>query len=250
MRKPLYQVPLFNRIMRPLMRPVFRLLFHILSEVHISGRQNIPRRGAYLVAINHVSLYDPAFALAFWPKALEAAGAVEIWSRPGQNLLVRLYGGIPVHRGQLDRQVIEKMTAALQSGRPLLIAPEGGRSHAPGMQRAFPGVAYLHEKTGVPVLPVGIVGTTDDFFQRAIRWERPRLEMHIGRPLQLPPITGRGETRRRERQRNADLIMLAIASLLPPEYQGIYGPGFDPETAPPFDGDRATNPEPFEYVRG
>lgn len=233
-RQQPYRLPLFNRVMRPIMRPLFRLLFHLLAEIQITGRENIPRRGAYLVAINHVSLYDPAFALAFWPKPLEAAGAIEIWSRPGQSLLVRLYGGIPVHRGQLDRQVIEKMTAALRTGRPLLIAPEGGRSHTPGMQRAYPGAAYLHEVTGVPVLPVGIVGTTDDFFQRAKRLERPRLEMHIGRPLQLPPVSGKGEARRRQRQRNADLIMLAIAALLPPEYQGIYGPGFDPETAPPF----------------
>ncbi|MEJ2601046.1 MAG: hypothetical protein P8Z00_22130, partial [Anaerolineales bacterium] len=39
-----------------------------------------------------------------------------IWERPGQNILIRLYGGIPVHRGDYDRNLIETMLAVLKSG--------------------------------------------------------------------------------------------------------------------------------------
>jgi hypothetical protein len=46
--------------------------------------------------------------------------------------------------------------------------------------------------------------------------------MNIGKPLRLPPLSGKGEERRRERQRNADLVMAQIARLLPGEYRGIY----------------------------
>jgi len=90
------------------------------------------------------------------------------------------------------------------------------------MQRALPGAAYIVEKTGVPVLPVGIVGTTDDFFARAIRMHRPTIEMRIGKPLILPPVEGKGAARREALQANADQIMLAIAALIPPEYHGVY----------------------------
>jgi 1-acyl-sn-glycerol-3-phosphate acyltransferase len=210
------------RLARRLMRPVFRGVFHLLSRVHLTGLQNIPPRGPYIVAINHISLYEPPFILAFWPVPLEAAGAVDIWERPGQAALARWYGGIPVHRGEYDRALLETMLSALRSGRPLVIAPEGGRSHTPGLRPALPGVAYLVEVARVPVLPVGIVGTTDDFLRRALRFERPQLEMRIGAPLNLPPVEGKGEARRQARQRNADQIMLAIAALLPSEYQGVY----------------------------
>src|SRR5512143_2123825 len=102
-----YQVPLPNRLLRPILRPAFRTLLHILSPITITGRQNIPKNGPYITAINHVSLYEAPFIVAFWPTPLEVMGAVEIWSKPGQNILVRMYGGLQVHRGQYDRQVLE-----------------------------------------------------------------------------------------------------------------------------------------------
>jgi 1-acyl-sn-glycerol-3-phosphate acyltransferase len=114
------------------------------------------------------------------------------------------------------------MIAALNSGKPLLLAPEGRRSHDGGMHRGLPGVAYIVDKTSVPVLPVGIVGTTDDFFDRAIRMKKPRSEIRIGKLLVLPPVEGKGAARRAALQANTDQIMLAIAALLPPEYRGVY----------------------------
>jgi len=217
-----YSVPLANRLLRGVFRPIFRLIFYLLSDVKITGKENIPHSGAYLITINHISLFEAPLMAAFWPSAPEAAGAVEIWDRPGQSILVRLYGGIQVHRGEFDRQALESIIAALNSGRPLLLAPEGRRSHAPGMQRALPGAAYIIEKTGAPVLPVGIVGTTEDFFDRAIRMHRPTIEMRIGKPIHLPPVEGKGATRRAALQANADRIMLAIAALVPAEYRGVY----------------------------
>lgn len=217
-----YPVPLHNRVMRRFFRTGFRLLFHLLSPVKITGREHVPPRGGYLIAINHVSTYDPPFAIAFWPVAPEAVGAVEIWSRPGQSQLARLYGVIQVHRREYDRSLLETMLAALQAGRPLVIAPEGGRSHQPGLRQGMPGIAYIAEKAGVPVIPVGIIGTTRDYFQRARQGLRPPLEMRIGEPLRLPPLPAQGAERRAALQKNTDLVMVRLAALLPEEYRGIY----------------------------
>jgi 1-acyl-sn-glycerol-3-phosphate acyltransferase len=104
----------------------------------------------------------------------------------------------------------------------LLIATEGGRSHVPGLRPGLPGVAYVVDKVKVPVVPVGIVGSTEDFFRRFRSGKRNHLEMHIGAPVRLPPIEGRGETRRSALQHNVDLIMVHIAALLPQEYRGVY----------------------------
>jgi 1-acyl-sn-glycerol-3-phosphate acyltransferase len=217
-----YRLPFSTRLLRVFLRPLFRGLFHLLSRVRITGKENVPASGAYLITINHVSLFEPPFALAFWPVAAEGAGAVDIWDRTGQSLLVRLYGGIPVHRGEYDRKLIDTLLSVLKAGRPLLIAPEGGRTHTLAMRRALPGTAYLADLAGVPVIPVGVVGTSDDFLERALHGHRPEIEMRIGPPFRLPPINGKGEQRRNARQENADLIMRKIAALLPPEYQGVY----------------------------
>ena len=207
---------------RPLVRVVLRLLFYILAPVKIAGRKNVPLRKPYIAVINHVSLFEAPFIGAFWPEQLEVIGASDVWDRPGQNILARLWGGIPVHRGDYDRAAVNSVLSALRSGSPLLIAPEGGRSHAPGLRQAKPGVSYIAEQTGLPVIPVGIVGTTDDFWKKASKGKRPQLEMHIGKPFHLPPVEGKGMERRESRQRNADLVMRHIAGLLPEGYRGIY----------------------------
>jgi 1-acyl-sn-glycerol-3-phosphate acyltransferase len=218
----IYRVPLRFRILRPLLKTLFRGIFRGLARIRITGKENIPYRRPYIAAINHVSIYDPPFVAAFWPEEPEIIGAIDVFGKPGQGQLLRLYGVIPVHRGDYDRPLITRLISILRSGRPLLIAPEGARSHEPGMLRAKPGVAYLAEKTNVPVLPVAVTGTTEDFWRRASRAQRPLLEMRIGKPITLPPITARGTEKHAARQRNADLVMSYLAGLLPEEYRGVY----------------------------
>ena len=217
-----YRLPLRNRLARAIMRPIFRGIFHVLSEVKITGRENVPYGKPYVAAINHVSLYDPPFAVAFWPEDIEAMGASVIWQKPGQNILIRLFGGIPVHREQFDRGLFSTVLDVLNSGRPLLIAPEGGRTRVTAMRRAKPGIAYIIDQARVPVLPVGIIGTTTDYWQLASHGKRPHLEMRIGCPIELHPLSGRGEQLRAARQQNADLVMRHIAGLLPENYRGVY----------------------------
>ena len=207
---------------RPFLRVALRILFHILGPVKITGRENVPFGKPYILAINHVSVFDPPFTGVFWPEQVEAMGAAEVWGKPGQNILARLWGGIQVHRGEYDRAMFETVLAVLRTGYPLLIAPEGGRSHTPGLRVAKPGIAYLAEQSGLPVIPVAIVGTTDDFWHKATKGKRPQLEMHIGKPILLPAVEGKGEARRLSRQQNADLVMRVIAGMLPEEYRGVY----------------------------
>ncbi len=217
-----YHLPLRFKLVRPLLKVIFQGLFRVLARIRITGSENVPRGKPYVVAMNHVSIYDPPFVAAFWPEELEIIGAIDVFGKPGQGQLLRLYGVIPVHRGDYDRTLLTKIISILKSGRPLLIAPEGARSHDTAMRRARPGIAYIVEKTGVPVLPVGLIGTTEDFWQRARRGEKPPLEMRIGKPVTLPPITAAGTDKHAARQQNADLVMSYLAGLLPEEYRGAY----------------------------
>ena len=217
-----YRVPLKFKISRPILKAVVRGIFHVLGRVKITGKENIPYGKPYVAAMNHVSIFDPPFVGAFWPENMEIIGASDVFEKPGQGQLLRAYGVIPVHRGDYDRSLFAKIISVIEAGYPLLIAPEGGRSHVTAMRRAKPGIAYIVEKTKVPVLPVGIVGTTEDYFKRAMRRENPPLEMHIGKPITLPEITAKGTKKHEARQVNSDLVMHYLAGLLPEEYRGVY----------------------------
>jgi len=217
-----YFVPTSIQLARKVLRPMFRLVFHTLSRVRITGLENVPKSGAYLIAFNHISIIDPPLVVAFWPIAPEVMGAAEVWDRPGQSLLARWYGGIPVHRNQFDRQLIDTALSVLRSGYPLVIAPEGERSHTPGMQPAHRGVAFLMNKANVPVVPVGVVGSTEDFLDRALKRQRPEIEMRIGQPIVFSSVDQPLISQREARQQNTDTVMTHIAALLPPSYRGYY----------------------------
>jgi 1-acyl-sn-glycerol-3-phosphate acyltransferase len=217
-----YRVPFRFRLSRPILRALFRGIFHILGRVKVTGREHVPLGAPYVAAMNHVSIFDPPLAASFWPEALEIIGASDVFARPGQAQILRAYGVMPVHRGDYDRALMDWVLRVIRAGRPLLIAPEGGRSHVTAMRRAKPGIAYIVEETRVPVVPVALVGTTDDFWKRARRGEKPALEMRVGKPFRLPPIEARGAARHEARQRNADLVMSRLAGLLPEEYRGEY----------------------------
>jgi 1-acyl-sn-glycerol-3-phosphate acyltransferase len=223
-QQPSYTVPLKNRLFRVLLAPPIALLFRLMFHVRIIGRENVPAKGAYIIAFNHVSLFEPPLLLAFWPTFPEAVAGADVFERKVVKFFVRGYGALAVRRGEYDRKIIEDTLWVLESQRPLLIAPEGGRSHTPGLRQARAGVAYLMDRARVPVVPVGVVGTSDDMVKPALRGKRPALEIRIGKPFNLPPIEGRGEDRRTARQANADLVMRHIAGLLPPEYWGEYKP--------------------------
>jgi 1-acyl-sn-glycerol-3-phosphate acyltransferase len=217
-----YRVPFHIQVNRIYLRFGIRTLFNILGRVKVVGKENIPLGKAYVIAMNHISIFDPPLVVSFWPEQPEVIGAADVFEKKGQGTILSLYGVIPVHRGDYDRVLLEKILAILKMGRPLVIAPEGGRSHEPAMKRAMPGIGYIIEHAQVPVVPVGLVGTTDDFWQRSKRGEKPQLEMRIGKPIIFQVITEKGAQRREARQKNADLVMRHVASLLPEEYHGVY----------------------------
>lgn len=222
--RPPYRVALKHRLFRSVFAWMFRQLFRILCRIEIVGLENVPKPSAYIIAYNHISNFEPPFLLAFWPHFPEAVAGADVFDRSFVKFIVRGYGAIPVRRGEYDRQVIDDMLWVLASNKPLMIAPEGGRGHKPGLRPARAGVAYLTDRARVPVVPVGIIGTYDNMLHDALRGKRPRLAIRVGKPFGLPPISGQGEQRRAARQANADLVMRHIAAVLPEEYWGAYTP--------------------------
>ncbi len=217
-----YKIPLHIKIKRVFLLSAFRMLYRTLGRVKVTGQENVPIGTPYVIAMNHISIFDPPLVVSFWPEKPEVIGAADVFEKKGQGLILSIYGVIPVQRGGYDRVLLEKILAILKVGRSLVIAPEGARSHVPAMKRAMPGIGYIIEHAQVPVIPVGLVGTTDDFWRRSMRGEKPQLEMHIGKPIIFPAVTEKGTKRREARQQNADLVMRHIAGLLPEEYHGVY----------------------------
>jgi 1-acyl-sn-glycerol-3-phosphate acyltransferase len=92
------------------------------------------------------------------------------------------------------------------------------------MQSAWPAVSRYVEKAGVTLLPVGITGS-----ERLVPIGEERVHptlvvARIGEPLVSSSIWERAKSKRRLVM---DVVGLRIARLLPPPYQGVYGPDGD-----------------------
>jgi 1-acyl-sn-glycerol-3-phosphate acyltransferase len=191
-----------------------------LTRVSISGRDNIPRDGAYIVTPNHISIFEPPLIASFWPRELEIAAAVEVLEKPFQSQIMRLYGTIHVHRGRLDRSLIRALLGRLADGLPVLIFPEGTRTHHPGLVEGNTGAVYLAAKAGVSIIPVGITGT-NRLWELIKRGQRPKITISIGPAIHVPNLD-KGTDRKTSLQMHTRELMKAIANLLPEDYRGLY----------------------------
>jgi len=215
-----YSVPIGNRIGRTILRFIGRqILYPLFSRPEISGFENVPEMSGYIIAFNHLSIFDPPFLICHWPYPPEWIGAAEVFREKDKKLFATMYGGISLDRDHYDRQALTKAEEVLKSGYPLMMAPEMRITRQPGMRKARPGISFLAYRTGVQILPVGITGTPPNFIQEVMKLKRPKVTMRVGRLISLPKI---GENRKADMQRNADIVMANIARLLPEEYRGYY----------------------------
>jgi 1-acyl-sn-glycerol-3-phosphate acyltransferase len=209
-----------DAMLRRILRFLIRWLFRILTRFEVQGQGHIPAEGGLLIAVNHLSRFDPLAVFCLIDRQrLTGLVADKYQHHPIIAPVVRFVDGIWINREEADFHALRKATEYLQSGGILGIAPEGTRSSERGLIAPKTGVAYLADKGGVPVLPVAIIGT-DMILESWRRLRRPRVQVRIGEPFRLPPLERK--TRAVQLQENTDAIMLCIAAMLPPEYRGVY----------------------------
>jgi len=201
-------------------RAVLKLIQLLLARLTVTGREHIPARGPYLVAVNHMSVADTPILLIAFPPLAWRFFAGEKWQDHWlYGPLMGWLGGIYINRGEVDRRALGEALNALKNGAVFGLAPEGQRSYVGYLQPAKDGAAYLASRAGVPIVPVGLVNS-DALFSNVKRLHRTRLEVHIGKPFTLPDLGRRVKSR--DLSAYSHLIMAHIAAQLPERYHGVY----------------------------
>ena len=135
--------------------------------------------------------------------------------------IVRQLDAIWLDRYNADIAALREVLARLKKGWALAMAPEGTRSKTGTLLPARPGASYLASKSGVLVIPVGVIGTEDwRVKQNLRRLRRTEVLLRVGKPFTLPPLPVKD--REAALAAYTDEIMCQIAALLPPEQRGAY----------------------------
>ena len=133
------------------------IAFHVYFSLGFEGRDNIPRGEAVIYASNHRSNADPPLVgvgargkYAFMAKEELFRNKLFAW-------LIRSLGAFPVARGKGDTAVIDTAVERLNSGRSLMIFPEGTRSKTGKVGRGHSGAALIAARADKRIVPVGVV---------------------------------------------------------------------------------------------
>ena len=202
---------------------IIKLSLKPLLSWKIEGRENVPLDGSLIVVANHVHLVDPILLQLSFPRWLSFMAKQELFRYPLARFAIHWTQAFSIRRqGTIGdkRETIKQARDILSGGLVLGMFPEGKRNRNGKLLPGKSGAAVIASQTGVPLLPVGIIGTEKLKGIRCL-WKRPRIIINIGHPFSPPSIEtrlSRGQTRLL-----TDLIMNKIAALLPADNRGVYG---------------------------
>ncbi len=173
-----------------------------------------------LIACNHMSRLDiPVLFITPNRPEITALVTTKYLKYPLLRWFIVTAEGIWLDRDTADFSAFRKAVEALKQGKALGIAPEGTRSQTAKLIEGKPGTALLALRTGVPIVPVAIVGT-EDGMSKLLRLKRPRITAEYGKPI-IPPKLDRSN-REGQLQNLTVEVMCRIAAMMPQKYHGFY----------------------------
>lgn len=208
--------------MRNFLKGLIRFILNLIAVVKVSGSENVPENGAYVIATNHIGIIDIGMFHFVFDRFDMFIPVAEKWENKGWiRFLGRHLNFVFIDRFNPDLKALRKMIGLMEAGNALVIAPEGTRSRTGALIEGKPGVAYLAARSGFPVIPVAITGTEDRVILSNLkRLRRSQVNVVAGTPFYISALPK--ENREAALQAATDEIMCQIAAILPESYRGIY----------------------------
>ena len=192
----------------------------LLFELDIAQLEKVPMEGPLIIVANHINTFDaPVILSRAQPRQIVTFAKIETFDNPFLGILFKVWGGIPVHRGEVDLNAFKMGLAALEEKKILIILPEGTRSRTGQLLRGKPGVSILAQRSNAPIMPVVYYGG-EAFKENIKRLRRTPFKMVVGNPFNLNANDKRLSSD--NRQEIVDEMMYQLSALLPEEYRGEY----------------------------
>jgi len=215
----------FYKASHAVLGPILRTLWRIDTQ----GEEHVPDQGPAILASNHLSYLDHFLMPAVVDRPVYFISKAEHFDVPVQSWLFEQWGVIPLERGEGDDEALEQAAAVLEDGDLFGIYPEGTRSIDGRLHKGHTGVARLALRVGVPIVPVGMVGTYEALPKGESLPRFPEVEVLFGEPMTFEDLHGRHEEYNVVRK-VTDQVMHAIQGLTGQTYVDEYQ--WNPEYVP------------------
>lgn len=135
-----------------------KTFFSLFCGLKVKGIEKIKIKGAFIMVGNHTSYYDPPLFGAISHRIVHCMAKKELFSIPVLGPILWTVGAFPVDRESNDTWAVKHAIKLLKSGEIFGIFPEGQRVKEGDAVEPSTGVALIAKQTGVPVVPVSIIG--------------------------------------------------------------------------------------------
>jgi len=175
------------RIGKYLLQVFLKAFFRVYNRLSVRGIGNLPQKGPYIIAPNHLSLADAPSVVASIPWSIGPQtfflGATDYFGGPITSRLATLLQVIPVDMDARLYNALQLSAHVLRKGKILCVFPEGSRSRDGSIKEFKKGVGIIARELNIPVVPVAINGTYE-MLAPGKRFPRPaRVSVSFGKPI-------------------------------------------------------------------
>ena len=203
-------------------------LLTVLGRPKVEGLEHIPASGPVILASNHLAVADSFFLPLVVRRRITFLAKSEYFTGTGlkgafKRWFFTVAGQVPIDRTDADSAQAALHTAQrlLAQGKLLGMYPEGTRSPDGRLYKGKSGLARLALETGVPVIPVAMIGTDVVNPPGSKMWRFGRVTVRFGRPMDFSRFDGLAGNRFIERA-VIDEVMYELMKLSGQEYVDIY----------------------------
>ncbi|HEY1839248.1 MAG TPA: lysophospholipid acyltransferase family protein [Mycobacterium sp.] len=203
-------------------------LLTLLGRPKVEGLEYVPQSGPVILASNHLAVMDSFYLPLVVRRRITFLAKSEYFTGTGIKGWFRRWfftavGQVPIDRSNADSAQAALVTAerVLGEGKLLGMYPEGTRSPDGRLYKGKTGLARLALQTGVPVIPVAMIGTNVVNPPGTTMLRFGRVTVRFGKPMDFSRFDGLAGNRFIERA-VIDEVIYELMGLSDQEYVDIY----------------------------
>ena len=182
MKHEFFQKLIYQLVSKFFVLPIYKFLF----KGDLLGRENIPKKGSFIMVSNHGSLLDPPLLGHALGRNISFMAKAELFKIPLLGFVIKACGAYPVKRGIVDKNTIKTACKKLLNDNSIGIFLDGTRQKNGRVNKPKQGAALLAFKNQKLLLPVAILNS-----HRLIRFRFcipffSKVVIKVGKPVYPP----------------------------------------------------------------